>query len=270
MPNGRIVNLVIGFVAGAAVAGAGFSLVDSSRSGPDRPAPSEGVTVQASPAPFEPRTVSGITSQTRYVEEARDDVADFLARAARFQQRAYDRTGEYVSLTRLSVMAARAHVNLLSMQMEAGAFCIEAGHSDFPGTRLRFISVTGEIDPGRCDHERPLSEQVGDDVAAQSGGHMELSDVRLLERPPAQSAPQLGPRYDLVFDATWNGPGLPEEQDCSYRLLDTTGGAIYEGQWGFSTLDSPLVDYKAMTFFGDSQLEGKVPVDVELECHNRW
>jgi hypothetical protein len=53
-------------------------------------------------------------------------------------------------------------------------------------------------------------------------------------------------------------------------LLDAAGRVVYDGQWGFSTLDSPLLDYKAMTFFGKAQLEGEVPVDVELECRNAW
>lgn len=269
MPDGRIVYVVVGFVVGAAVAGAGFSLVDSSAPGPPRAveAPSEDV---ASPPPFEARKVSGINPPSSYVEETRDDVADVLARLARVQQRAYERTGTYTDMSRLTVMAAPSRVNLLSMQMEPTAFCIEAAHAEIPGTRLRFISVTGEIDSGRCDGRRPLAKQVGDDVAAQSGGQMEYTDVRLVERPPPPSSPELGPRYLLLFDAAWNGPGVPEDQECSYRLLDAAGAVIYDGQWGFSTLDSPLLDYKAMTFFGEAQLEGHVPVDVDLECRNRW
>ena len=263
VPDRKIVHILLGFVAGAAVGGGTYALVDSLASEPRRPAA----------APSEPRRVSGINPPSHYVAEAREDVADVLARVATIQQRVYERTGAYPLISpEVTTIAVPSGVLVRSIHAEEAAFCIEAAHSEIPGTRLRFISVTGEIDAGRCDSERPLAEQVGDDVAAQSGGHMEFTNVRLVKRPPPASSPEHGRRYVLVFDATWEGPGLPEDQECSYRLLDAEGRVVYDGEWGvgFSTESTPLVDYKAMTFFGKSQLEGEVPADVELDCRNAW
>lgn len=265
----RAKGVVLGFLAGAVVGGATYGLVVSptSEPGPSRPAPSQPIDA---PEAFEPRDVPGIKPPSHYVETAREQVADALARVAEFEQRFYERTGEYAPFSKLWTVTGNPRVTILEMKMEPTAVCIEAAHAEVPGARLRFISVTGQIDAGSCDQSRPLAEQVGDDPAAQSGGHMKISDVRLVERPAPRSAPHLGKRYVLLFDAEWEGAGLPEQQLCWYHLVAADGRAFHSGEWGFGMESERIDDYRGVTFFGEADLEGEIPVDVELDCRNNW
>lgn len=255
------------FVAGGIIAaGTTYGLVLAGRTEPPAsPTPHPAVSPAAIPS-FEPRHVGNVPPPAELVEAAREQVVDELTRIAHLQQRALDRTGAFATFDRIAFAKDVPEVTVLTAMVQPTGFCVEAAHAEVPGTRLRYISVTGEIDAGACDPERPLEEQIGDDRAAQSGGHMEISNVTL--RRAAAETP-VGAQFDLVFDARWTGPGLPVEQLCGVRMWDRDEGLTFDHSWGFSVRDLVLDDYVGQTVF-ESQLDAGLPVRAELDCRNRW
>ncbi|MGH2754248.1 MAG: hypothetical protein ACRDLB_07410 [Actinomycetota bacterium] len=214
--------------------------------------------------------VPGIEPPDTYLREAIGKVDKALVAMARAQQELKDSTGAFTPdpLDLMEHNPFPNDVTTLQTIAEPTAFCIEAVHVEVKGTRRRFISVTGAIDSGICSLQRPLAEQVGMDRAATSGGHYEISDVRLVDRGVPPAHPDLGTRYDIVFDAKWVGAGEPVETLCAYSLFSARDKLVKYGEWAFGHYELSLDDYRGPAFFQGS-LDG-IPVRVELECENRY
>lgn len=189
---------------------------------------------------------------------------------AREQQRLKEIAGYFESSYEDLDVAIPSNLEVIQMIPEETAFCIEIGSRSVPGAKRRFISVTGEIDRGTCQTGRPLSHQVGADPAAHGGGHMKYSDVRLRDDGIPRGHKQLGRQWTLVFDAAWQGPGLPVGQQCKTQVFDVNGEELDSHAWGFRVYDRKLEDYVGASFFEKSELGGKAPARFEFDCSNEF